>query len=151
MAFLVLQAELDERFGILGILSPYYREGRKSIDSLEDAEDAGLEFLRRRSVASDPVNLFPVRSQKEKERSAADVEFLEQLLAEGIASQGPEEDEILIKKLGEPGFVIKLLDQQLTVASTVFLEKIEEKEFTRDLRFGLGIFEGSHLPILAEG
>jgi hypothetical protein len=73
------------------------------------------------------------------------------LLTVGIASEGPVEDEILIQELGEPGFVIKLLDQQLTVASTVFLEKIEEKEFTRVRRFGLGIFEGSHLPILAEG
>jgi hypothetical protein len=61
----------------------------------------------------------------------------------------PKKDEILIQELGEPGFVIKLLDQQLTVASTVFLEKIEKEEFTRVLRFGLGVFERTHLPILA--
>ncbi|MCJ7580084.1 MAG: hypothetical protein MUP98_06065 [Candidatus Aminicenantes bacterium] len=47
--------------------------------------------------------------------------------------------------------VIKLLDQQLTVASAIFLEKIQEKDFTGELGFGQSLFEGSCLPILAKG
>lgn len=76
LVFLVLQAELDERFGILGILGPRQREGRESIDALEDAEDSSLESLRRRIVARDPVYLRSVCTKKKKEGSAADVEFL---------------------------------------------------------------------------
>jgi hypothetical protein len=124
-------------------------KGWESIDPLEDAENSSLEFLRRRCVSCNPIYLFSVWPQKKEERSAADVESFVQFFAERSSPLSPKKDEILIQKLGEPGLFIKLLDQQLTVASTVFLEKIEKEEFTRVLCFGLGVLERSHLPILA--
>jgi hypothetical protein len=96
MTFLILHAELDERFGILGIFGPCPLEGWKSLYIIENAENPGLEFLRRRSVARYPVNLFPIRSQKKKEWSAPDVESLEKFLTEDIALFGPEKDKIFV-------------------------------------------------------
>ena len=46
-----------------------------------DKEHSILEFFWRRSVSRNPIHFFPIRSQKQKKRSALDVEFLEQFLA----------------------------------------------------------------------
>lgn len=151
LAGLVLQSELDERLRILGVLRSRLVEGGDGIDPGEDRLDPLQEFFGRRLVAGDPVDLLSVPVQEEEYRSAAYAEPLDQALARDIPPPGSKEDEILFEELGELGLIVKLLDQQLTVPSTVLLEKVEKQELARGLSFGLGVFERPCLPILAEG
>jgi hypothetical protein len=141
IAGLILQPELDERLGILRVLRSCLGEGRNGIDPSHDRPNLFQELFRRRLVAGDPVDLLSVPVEEEEKGGAADAEPFDQTLARDIASAGPIKDEVLLEELGELGDIVELLDQQLTVASAVFLEEVEEQQLPARLGPGQRILE----------
>jgi hypothetical protein len=100
------------------------------------------EFVGRRSVADDPVDLFAVPVDDELGRGGVDAELLINRIPDLVAAAGAIEDEILGKELRELGVAVNLLNQQFAAPSAT-REKVEQDELVFFLGLGQRLVERS--------
>jgi hypothetical protein len=146
LPLLILDAELDQGFGVSRFVRPAPVEVADRILSSKNSQNPSMELLGWRGISGDPVTDCPVSIEEQNKRRAPNIELLEELFAGDLAPRHAKEDKILLQELGFFGIVINLLDQQVAVSSADFREEVDEEELTRGFRRGQCLFERTRSP-----
>jgi hypothetical protein len=115
----------------------------------QDLLETGLEVLRGRTVADEPIDLRPVAAQDEGRRRPRDGELLERRRTEGFVDVRKEEDEIFFEEGMELGVLVKLLTQQ-SAAPSATAEEIDEDELVLAPGLGHGLVQRTLEPVLGK-
>ncbi|NTV81316.1 MAG: hypothetical protein HGA24_07835, partial [Candidatus Aminicenantes bacterium] len=136
-----LLGQLEDDLDVCRLLGVAVVQGAVCIDAGERFLDLFQELVGRRSVADDPVDLFPVLVDEELGRRRPDVESLIGRVAVLFAPGGAIEDDALVEEIGVFGIVVELLNQQFA-ASSATREEVDEDELVLFLGLGQRLVEG---------
>jgi hypothetical protein len=136
-----LLGQLEDDLDVRRLLGVAVVQGAVRIDAAERFLDLLEELVGRRSVADDPVDLFPVLVDEELGRRRLDVEPFVGRVAVLFAPDGAIEDDALVEEIGVFGIVVELLDQQFAAPSAT-REEIDKDELVLFLGLGQRLVEG---------
>jgi hypothetical protein len=142
VAAAALIGELEDDLDVLGLFGEALAQGEVSVDAGDRLPDLFQEFVGRRSVADDPVDLFPVLVDEELRGRRVDVVLLVDGVAVLVAAAGAVEDDVVVEEIGVFGVVVELLNQQFAAPSATRVE-VDEDELVLFLGLGQRLVEGS--------
>jgi hypothetical protein len=102
-----------------------------------------MKFLRRRHIAGDPVDLGPIAVEEEQEGRTFDAESLKERFSCNITPPRPIKDKIVFQEFPVLSILEILLNQQCTIPSAGFGEKVDEERFSGRFGFRQRVVKGA--------